>query len=63
MVSLWVHNWPQDITKVMVGEKQLPKIADKTEFLNADQGTRWDSDNKTLEIKFSWKDNISVSVF
>ncbi|WP_160178433.1 TIM-barrel domain-containing protein [Paraglaciecola mesophila] len=63
MISLWVHNWPQDITKVMVGEKQLPNIADKTEFLNANQGTRWDSDNKTLEIKFSWKDTTSVTVF
>nr|WP_039986271.1 TIM-barrel domain-containing protein [Paraglaciecola mesophila] len=63
MVSLWIHNWPQDINQVLVGDKQLPQIKDKTAFLNANRGTRWDSETNTLEVKFGWSGDTSIQVF
>tara|TARA_R110001599_G_scaffold2861_4_gene15472 strand:+ start:26546 stop:29011 length:2466 start_codon:yes stop_codon:yes gene_type:complete len=62
MITLWVHNWPQGVNQVLVGEKALSLIEDKTEFLNADRGARWDSETNTLEIKFSWQKDAMVSV-
>jgi oligosaccharide 4-alpha-D-glucosyltransferase len=62
MVTLWVHNWLQNVTKVMVGEKQLPYIADKTEFLNSNRGAWWNSETKTLEVKFNWQEDMTISV-
>ncbi|WP_199271398.1 TIM-barrel domain-containing protein [Paraglaciecola sp. L1A13] len=62
MITLWVHNWSQNINQVKVGENQLELIEDKTAFLNANRGARWDSESNTLEMKFSWQKDSVVFV-
>lgn len=62
MITLWVHNWAQNINQVRVGENQLKLIEDKTAFLNANRGARWDSETNTLEVKFNWQKDSVVFV-
>jgi oligosaccharide 4-alpha-D-glucosyltransferase len=61
-LTLLVHNWSTPAKIISINQQPITLVKDKQTFAESIQAGFWDEDNRVLQVKLSWTEDLELDI-